>query len=81
MIEDTTVKVGEGLSVTVPADQAAAVRDDLATLSNLFEREVDLQTHILSTFPSNTCRTIAIQKLAEMSFWLGESLMRGTDDR
>lgn len=77
MIEDTTVQVGEGLSVTVPADQAPAVRDDLAILSGLFEREADIQQYVLSTFPSGTCRTVALQRLAECTFWLGESLLRG----
>lgn len=77
MIEDITVDVGEGLSVTVPADQAPIVRDDLAILSGLFEREADLQQWILSTFPSGTCRTVGLQRLAECVFWLGESLLRG----
>lgn len=79
MIEDTTVHVGEGLSVTVPADQAATLRSDVSILTELFEREQEWQQYIASTFPNGICKTFALQKLAELTFWLGESLIRGAE--
>lgn len=76
-VDKVTLPVGEGLSVTVPADEADVIQSDVKRLSELFMREQQLEEYIRDSFPKGSCRAVALQKLAEMTFWLGESLIRG----